>query len=145
MKNIKNFLSFTVVLFVMTLLLASCGSKAPATLEEYINLNPDTAEEINDTASTAGLNVSVKENEVSFTYDIKDIEGITKEIALSDEMKSSLDKALGDNASTFSSMCSTLEKESDIEGISIVVTYSYDGETIVTNTYTADTDSGDND
>ena len=120
---------------VMAMFLAACGSKTPDTLEDYVNNDEDAKASIEQTATNSGLDVTISGNEVVYTYDLKNYEGMTEEVAKSDIMVDSLTQALDQSGSTFKDLCAQLEEESKISGISIVVTYTYDGEVLVTQTF----------
>ena len=121
--------------FVMTfsLMATACGS--PKTIEEYINKDKDAAEQVQKAADTAGLTVNFKENDVVYTYDLSSINNVTEEVIKSDMMKEQLASALDSTADTFVGLCKQLEEESKIEGIQIIVNYTYGDEVIVTKTF----------
>lgn len=123
---------------VMAMALSACGSKEPDTLEKYIQNDEKASAEIQQTADTNGLEVSIKGNDVVYTYDLNNFEGVTEELAKSDTMKESLASALTSAGTTFSDLCKQLEEGSKIEGIQIIVNYTYDGETLVTKTFNKD-------
>jgi uncharacterized phage infection (PIP) family protein YhgE len=121
--------------FVMTfsLMATACGS--PKTIEEYINKDKDAAEQVQKAADTAGLTVNFKENDVVYTYDLSSINNVTEEVIKSDMMKEQLASALDSTADTFVGLCKQLEEESKIEGVQIVVNYTYGDEIIITKTF----------
>lgn len=121
--------------FVMTfsLMATACGS--PKTIEEYINKDKDAAEQVQKAADTAGLTVNFKGNDVVYTYDLSSINNVTEEVIKSDMMKEQLASALDSTADTFVGLCKQLEEESKIEGIQIIVNYTYGDEVIVTKTF----------
>ena len=136
MKNRRLIALIVGLTMVMTMFLAACSS-APKTLEEYISGDQEAMDEINEPAASAGLDVSISENNVVYTYDLKNFDGMTEDLAKSDTMVSSLGAALDSAGDTFISLCSRLEEETKIEGINIIVNYTYDGEVLVTKTFTA--------
>ena len=121
--------------FIMTfsLMATACGS--PKTIEEYINKDKDAAEQVQKAADTAGLTVNFKGNDVVYTYDLSSINNVTEEVIKSDMMKEQLASALDSTADTFVGLCKQLEEESKIEGIQIIVNYTYGDEVIVTKTF----------
>ena len=121
--------------FVMTfsLMATACGS--PKTIEEYINKDKDAAEQVQKAADTAGLTVNFKGNDVVYTYDLSSINNVTEEVIKSDMMEEQLASALDSTADTFVGLCKQLEEESKIEGIQIIVNYTYGDEVIVTKTF----------
>lgn len=131
---ISILISFTMI---FAMILSAC-SKEPDTLEKYISSNEEDKQQIEQVAQEAGLEVTIAGNDVNYTYDLKNFEGMTDELAKSDVLKESLASALSANASSFTELCGQLEEESKIEGIQIIVTYTYDGETLVTQKFNKD-------
>jgi len=124
------------LVLVMAMMLSAC-SKEPETLENYISKDSEAADQINEAADSAGLDVQITGNDVIYTYDLKNFEGLDAELAKSETMINSLTQSLESSGTTFTSLCSQLEEESKIEGIRIIVNYNYDGETLVTKTFDA--------
>lgn len=121
--------------FVMSfsLMATACGS--PKTIEEYIEKDKEAAEQVQKAADTAGLTVDFSGNDVVYTYDLASIDNVTEEVIKSDMMKEQLSSALDLTTDTFVGLCKQLEEESKIEGIQIVVNYTYGDEVIVTKTF----------
>ena len=121
--------------FVMSfsLMATACGS--PKTIEEYIEKDKEAAEQVQKAADTAGLTVDFSGNDVVYTYDLASIDNVTEDVIKSDMMKEQLSSALDSTTDTFVGLCKQLEEESKIEGIQIVVNYTYGDEVIVTKTF----------
>ena len=121
--------------FVMSfsLMATACGS--PKTIEEYIEKDKEAAEQVQKAADTAGLTVDFSGNDVVYTYDLASIDNVTEEVIKSDMMKEQLSSALDSTTDTSVGLCKQLEEESKIEGIQIVVNYTYGDEVIVTKTF----------
>ncbi len=132
-KSILSILICLTLIFSMVAL-ASCSS-TPETLEEYVASNEDAMDEINEAADSAGLDVTISGNDIIYSYDIANYDGITEEVAKSDTMVDSLQSALESADSTFSGICEDLEEESSIEGIRIIVNYTYGDENLVSMTF----------
>ncbi|MBQ6455996.1 MAG: DUF4854 domain-containing protein [Mogibacterium sp.] len=124
-------LSFVMMMSVM----ASACSSTPKTIEEYINNDKDAMAEVQKAADASGLTVDFKGNDVIYTYDLSGIDGVTEENIKSDVMVENLSNALAGQGETFASLCKQLEEESKIEGVQIVVNYTYGDEVIVTKTF----------
>ena len=121
--------------FVMSfsLMATACGS--PKTIEEYIEKDKEAAEQVQKAADTAGLTVDFSGNDVVYTYDLASIDNVTEEVIKSDMMKEQLSSALDSTTDTFVGLCKQLEEESKLEGLQIVVNYTYGDEVIVTKTF----------
>jgi transcriptional regulator with PAS, ATPase and Fis domain len=123
-----------IMALLMALVMSSCEKK-PETLEEFVNSNEDSMKDIQKTADESGLKVDIKGNEVTYSYDISDYDGMTEEIAKGDQMKKALEDALNDASDTFTGLCGDLEEESGIEGVTIKVNYTYKDENLITKVY----------
>ena len=111
----------------------SCSK--PKTIEEYVKNDADAMEEVQSAADSAGLEVSFSGNDVIYTYDLSSLDGVTEDVIKSDLMIEQLTSALESTSDTFAGLCKELEEQSKIEGVQIVVNYTYGEETIVTKTF----------
>ena len=132
----KKGISALLLTFVMLLSVfaTACGS-SPKTIEEYINSDKDAQAEVQEAADTAGLAVEFSGNDVIYTYDISSIDGVTEEVGKSDIMVEQLTSALESQGSTFVGLCGQLEEQSKIEGVQIVVNYTFGDEVLVSKTF----------
>lgn len=127
-----------VITLIMLLAFAACSSQ-PKTIEDYIAKDKDMQQDINETADQAGMKVDVKENTITYTYDISNLsDDITDELAKSDELKASMETALDGAASTFVGLCKQLEDETKIKGVKMVVKYVYNDYVITERTFTSE-------
>lgn len=131
----RAFLSI-IISFVMifSVFAASCNS-APKTIEEYVQKNSESMEEVQKAADTAGLSVEFSGNDVIYKYDMSQIDGITEDVIKSDIMIEQLTSALDSSADTFVGLCKQLEEESKIEGVQIVIIYTFGEDEIIKKTY----------
>ena len=129
-KSLLAVLLSLVIIVAMT----ACSS-APKTIEEYVENDKEAQEQVQSAADQSGLAVDFSGNDVIYTYDLSTIENVTEEVAKSDLMVEQLSAALQSTEGTFSNLCEQLEKESKIEGVQIVVNYTYGDEVIVSKTF----------
>lgn len=129
-KNIFSILAVSILLISM--LLTSCGSTK--TLESYVNSDKDLKKQIKEIGDTNGLTVEIKGNDVIYIFDLSTL-GVTDELIKGNELKDSLEEALTGQSATFKSIVSTLEDETKIDDIRIIVNYIYKGDTIVTKSF----------
>lgn len=120
---------------VMSLSVFATSCSKPKTIEEYVAKDKEASEQVQKAADTAGLTVSFEENDVVYTYDLASIENVNEEVIKSDMMKEQLSSALDSTTDTFVGLCKQLEEESKIEGVQIVVNYTYGDEIIITKTF----------
>ena len=130
-----------IVLLIMAVITAlcftGCGKKEPMTLEKYVKDNPDVQESIDSAMNDSNELVEIKENDISYTFDLSKMEGYTEELAKSDEIISALDQALGAAGNTFGGICKSLEESTEITGITTTVNYTWADEVLVTKTFTS--------
>ena len=135
-----------IVLMIMAVITAlcftACGSKETMTLEKYVQDNPDVQESIDSAMADSNVAVVIKENDISYNFDLSKMDGYTEELAKSDAIISALDDALAAAGGTFGGICKSLEESTEISGITTTVNYSWEDEVLVTKTFTsADADS----
>ncbi len=114
-NNVGRGLLLSLVLILM-LTFASCGTK---TLEKYVNDNAELKQQIESIGAGTGLEVDIKDNVVTYTYKYK-------ETFTDDQLKvvkTSLEQAMSKAEGQFTNIVTQLEKETEIDGISVVVKY----------------------
>ena len=129
-----------VVLLIMAVITALCFSgcsKEPMTLEKYVQDNPDVQESIDSAMNDSNVLVEIKENDISYTFDLSKMDGYTEELAKSEEIISALEKALDAAGNTFGGICKSLEESTEITGITTTVNYTWEDEVLVTKTFTS--------
>ena len=114
-NNVGRGLLLSLVLILM-LTFASCGTK---TLEKYVNDNAELKQQIESIGAGTGLEVDIKDNVVTYTYKYKQ--------TFTDDrlkvVKTSLEQAMSKAEGQFTNIVTQLEKETEIDGISVVVKY----------------------
>ena len=130
----KGFIALVLAfVMVMAVFMASCSK--PQTIEEYVKNDKDMEEELQNVADTSGLAIAFSGNDIIYTYDISTLDGVTEDVGKSDLMKDQLASALDSTGDTFIGLCKQLEEESKIEGVQIVINYTYGDEVLVTKTF----------
>ena len=136
-----------IVLMIMAVITAlcftACGSKETMTLEQYVQDNPDVQESIDSAMTDSNVAVVIKENDISYNFDLSKMDGYTEELAKSDAIISALDDALAAAGGTFGGICKSIEESTEITGITTTVNYTWEDEVLVSKTFTsADADAG---
>ena len=129
----KGLIALLLCLVMVMSAFTSCSK--PKTIEEYVKNDADAMEEVQSAADSAGLEVSFSGNDVIYTYDLSSLDGVTEDVIKSDLMIEQLTSALESTSDTFAGLCKELEEQSKIEGVQIIVNYTYGEETIVTKTF----------
>ena len=113
--------------------LSSCGSAK--TLEAVVESNSDVKKEINDVATSSGMDVDIKDNTCTFTYTIdEDLD--ENMITLYAETFKGMENDL---AAQFSKLVGELEDETKIDGIVLKVVYkAKSGDTIYEGSFNKD-------
>lgn len=124
-----------ILIAVLCLALAACG-KAPETLEEFLNQNPEVQQDVEESvAATDGLSVEVSANNITYRYDISKLEGITEDAVKSGEVKEALGKSLSSAADTYKDVCSGLEESTKVSEITCTVEYCFKDDVLVSSTF----------
>ena len=140
MKN-KRFLTVITAILMSLMIFTACGSSDPSSLEEYLSQNSDAQKEFETAVAAAeeqGMTVEVTGNEIIFTFDLNTVDGMTEELAKSDEFKTAFDSAMESQGDNFKELASSMAEMTGIDGISVVVNYAYDGEIVSSGTFTQD-------
>ena len=139
--NRKSIIALIIAFSMMLgMTLTSCGgSKQPENLESFLKSNSEVEAQIKEAAdSNAGLTLDIKENTVTYKYDLSVITGADEETIKDPAMIETLTSALDGSKDTFISLCQNLESQTNISGIQLVVEYTYGDEVLSSKTYTAE-------
>jgi hypothetical protein len=134
--------AITALLLIMTLCmslaLSACGNKKaePQTLEEYAANNEEIQNSIVSAMEDSQVAVSIKGNDILYSYDLSNAEGYTEDIVKDEKVVESLQSSLEKGAPTFVGIIKTIEEETGMTGIRVIVTYNFGDEEIASRTYT---------
>ena len=134
-KLIKITLLIVLTVLALSLLAGCSGSDS---LEDYVKDHKDIFEEVSRLSSSSDFDVKVEENRLTCTYDISGLEDMTEEVALHETTKRTLEKALDEKEDNYIELCKTLSDETRIDGIEVVIVYTYGDTTIAERTFTAE-------
>ena len=132
----KNLIKVVVLLIAALGLLAGCSHSD--SLEDYVRDHKDIFEEVSHLSSSSDFDVKIEDNRMTCFYDISGLEDMTEEVALHETTKRTLEKALDDKTDNYVELCKTLSDDTGIDGIEVVIVYTYGDTTIAERTYTAD-------
>ena len=108
------------------------------TLEDYINSNDAAKEQLIQSVEDTDVIISVSKNTLIYTYDLSSSNSVTPELAQSEELKESLGETLDSSDEKFTELCTGLEKDTGISGVSVEVIFRYGDEELLTRTYTSE-------
>ncbi len=111
------FVTKSILLISMMVLFTGCGG-GTETLEDYVNSNDEIKTEI-ESYSQDGMTVKVEGNVLTYEYQYPD----TYDESMVEEMKTQFESAMESVSSTFENIGTTLEEETEIDGITVRVTY----------------------
>ena len=146
MKNKKIHAVMLLLILGFALLVTACGKSGGSessgagtaksnTLEQYAKENKEVQESIDKATSDSDVEVSIKGNEVTYSYELSKMDDFTEDIAndssVIDAMQSTLDSA----GPTFGGIAKTLEDATGISGIKVTVRYTYKDEEIAAKTF----------
>lgn len=122
----------------MSLALSACGNKKaePQTLEEYAANNEEIQNSIVSAMEDSQVAVSIKGNDILYSYDLSNADGYTEDIVKDEKVVESLQASLENGAPTFVGIIKTIEEETGMTGIRVIVTYNFGDEEIASRTYT---------
>lgn len=131
----------TLVLSVLTitaLLLTGCSKdSAPKTVESIVNSNEDVATTIKGAADESGVKVDIKDNTITYTYDISSVDGITEEMIGDENFVKSLETSIAGQKTSLANICTSIEEKTGIEGVVVNVVYSYGDKEVVSTSVTS--------
>ena len=145
MKKKSIFVLLLVLVLTASLSMTACGKKGgsggssdkPETLEQYAVNNPDVQKSIDDATSQSDVEVEIKGNDVIYSFELSKMEGYTEDVAKDPAVVENLQKALDNAGPTFGGIAKTLEGATGISGIHVIVYYTYEGETLATQTFSS--------
>lgn len=141
MKTKKVFALLLVLVLTASVFMTACGKKGsgksekPQTLEEYAVKNPDVQKSIDEATSQSDVEVEIKGNDVIYSFELSKMDGYTEDVAKDPAVVENLQKALDNAGGTFGGIAKTLEDATGLSGIRVVVYYTYEGETLATQTF----------
>ena len=118
---------------------SACGKKEAPTLESYMNDHPEVRAEIDEKLGAdeyKGVTVDFSGNDMTYNFDLANMDGMTEEYAKSDEAKKLLDEGLAGQTEAFVSTANTVlqavrDDGAEIEKVNVIVNYNY-GDTLIT-------------
>ena len=119
---------------VLLILLAGCGQKYE-NLESYVESNEEYQQEINDMAKTNDIDVDIKGNDMTLTYDFGKMD--KSDLELYSELIDQYGKDLGKD---MAEIVDQIESESHIEGVKVKVVFKANDKTIWEDEFTDNED-----
>ena len=159
----KKRIFFPFILLVCTVLclsLAACGNKSSGSASNKEDVKDDVTENVTEAAvdtlesliandsdfkksieksieENEGLSIDVKGNDLIYYYDLTVISELDSELIKSEAMMAAFEEALAEQSTTFGSMCKSIEEETGITGVRILVNYTIGDEVVITGTFTS--------
>lgn len=142
MKKKSIFVLLLIMILASSLAMTACGKKSkgsekPKTLEEYAVSNSDVQKSINEATADSDVEVEIKGNNVIYSFELSKMDGYTEDVAKDPAVVENLQKALDNAGPTFGGIAKTLEEATGISGLKVIVNYTYNGETMATQTFDA--------
>ncbi len=135
----KLSIAFLLILTICAaMLVTGCKPKAtkPKNLEEYAAKNEHVQKIIDSAMTDSNISVEIKGNDVIYTFDLNTIEDVTEDTVKDERVVENLQKALDSGAANWQSVIKTIQDETGLTGVRVIVYYQYEGETIVSQTFT---------
>lgn len=128
------------MLLGMTMIMTACGGGSadePMTLEKYAAGDADIQKTIESAMADSNVLVEIKENSITYSFDLSTMEGYTEDLAKSEVIQATLESALDSAGPTFGGIAKSIEETTEITGISTVVSYTWGDELIVSRSFTS--------
>ena len=156
MKKKSLLILLLILTLCVSLFMTACGgssssdSAAPADTaeeaEEVVEETEKTLEDMNaeenfldditdESGEMNGVAISFEGNDVIYTYDFSNTEGVTEEAMKDPTVVDSLQQALDTGTSDFVDMVKELESQTGITGIRVVVNYTWADDILCTATF----------
>ena len=135
----KKFIAvFVSTLTVAALLLVGCTKESePKTVESIITSNEDIAATIQSGADDAGVKIDIKDNNITYSYDISNVDGINEEMLEDEDFVKSLEDSIESHKAWSANVCKKIEDKAGIEGVVVNVIYTYNEKEIVSKSFTS--------
>ena len=105
------------------LALSSCGASS---LEDYMVSNEDQLQELQADAESMGMELEVSGNDIIFNINVHNFTELHESAIQDGSFEEAYKPIVDDSADTFVNVCTQYEKETGIDGIRVIVRYSYD-------------------
>ena len=156
MKKKSLLILLLILTLCVSLFMTACGgssssdSAAPADTaeeaEEVVEETEKTLEDMNaeenfldditdESGEMNGVAISFEGNDVIYTYDFSNTEGVTEEAMKDPTVVNSLQEALETGASDFVDMVKELESQTGLTEVRVVVNYTWEDDIICTATF----------
>ena len=137
--NKKIFTIALSIMLVFAMLLSACSKKEPDTLESLMKSDSDVLGSIQQEAESNGVKLTISGNEITYEYDISNQNDVDEKMLENEEYIKKYNTALDAGASIFEDYVKQTEETSEIEGLSMVVKYTYKGKEIASRVFTSTT------
>lgn len=137
--NKKLFTTAISFILVFAMLLSACSKKEPDTLETLMKSDSEVLGSIQQDAESSGVKLSISGNEITYEYDISNQNDVDEKMLENEEYIKKYNTALDAGAGIFEDYVKQTEEASEIEGISMIVKYTYKGKEIASRTFTSTT------
>ena len=105
------------------------------TLETIINNDSSLKEQVASGSGQEGLTIEVKDNDINYIFDMTAISDLSEEQLKDPAMIEALDNALDEGKDQCINLCTTLEDQTGLEGVHMIVTYTYKEDVLTTRTF----------
>ena len=116
---------------------SAAGCDKPQSLADFIDTHDSVKTTLESLDSSSGFDMTVDGNTISCEYDIMNLPDITEDAAMYKENVKAFEDNLESQSDSYSDFCEMLEEESGIDGITIVVSYTYRGKVIASREFTS--------
>lgn len=112
-------------------------SEASETLERMFSENRSAFKTLLEAAKQDGMDIDISNNDVTYTCDLSGREGITENSIKDPETVKKLEAGISEREEDFKRTCRELQDENGIEGVRVIVRYTFGNSVIASQTFTA--------
>lgn len=112
------------------------SSNSYSSLEEYMAKNPNEMDTLNSEGEEKGVEIKIDGNTLYYIYDLSQTD-IDEEKAKSTEIQTLLQESVDKQKPIYTRIAKTIEDSTGLNGVIVVLRYTYNDETIIEQTFTS--------
>ena len=136
--EIKKVRSIITVLMIVAVIMLPACVRQPDTLEDYYNNSGDIYDKVNSAIEDSEVKLDIVDNDIIYTYELSGIDGYNEKVLKNEDVIEKLIYNLKEREEEFTGICADTESATKLSNIRVIVRYTYDGEEVVSQVFTAE-------
>ena len=134
-KSLYRYLS---LIIIALMLFSGCSiNKDPGTLESMVDSNEELSAAIQSAAADTECSIDIKDNTITYSYDISTLDGVTDEVIKKDAFIESAEASIASQEESLVELCRSIEEMTGISGIVVNLRYTYGKKKVSAASFTA--------